>query len=548
MARDWTGWPWRMFSAVGLLAGTLFFAASLTPSLIPRGFMVQGVLSGVAFSIGYGIGVLGLRLWHYLELPLPEEGRARLVKQAAALACAAVALVFLWRASGWQNSIRSLMGMEPVESVRPVQVGLIALAAFIVLFGLARLFRLVRRLVADRLRPFLPRRIAAVLGIAVATVLFIGVANGVLLRYALHVADSSYRALDELVEDGSSPPADPLKTGSAASLLDWEGLGRAGRNFVSGGPAAQEIGAFLGRAAPEPIRVYAGLRSADTPQARARLALDELKRVGAFERSTLVVVTPTGTGWVDPAAMDTLEYLAGGDVASVAVQYSYLASWLSLLVEPGYGSDASRALFHEVYGHWTTLPREHRPKLYLYGLSLGAMNSEQSNELFEVLGDPYQGALWSGPPFSSRIWRSITDHRNPGTPFWLPQFRDGSYVRFTSQENALGAAGAHWGPMRIVYLQYASDSVTFFDPLSFYRAPPWLSRPRGPDVSDQFRWYPIVSFLQSLVDLAIATTTPAGHGHVYTPGHYIDAWIAVLGLDNWPDAEVARLKQHFAGR
>jgi uncharacterized membrane protein len=277
------------------------------------------------------------------------------------------------------------------------------------------------------------------------------------------------------------------------------------------------------------------------------LALEELERVGAFDRSTLVIVTPTGTGWVDPAAMDTLEYLEGGDVASVAIQYSYLASWLSLLVEPGYGSDASRALFHAVYTHWTTLPKDHRPKLYLYGLSLGAMNSELSNELFEVLGDPYQGALWSGPPFASRIWRSITERRNPGSPFWLPRFRDGSYVRFTSQQNALGIAGAQWGPLRVVYLQYASDSVTFFDPYSFYRAPEWMARPRGPDVSDQLRWYPVVSFLQALVDLAFATTTPMGHGHVYAPEHYIDAWIAVLDLP-WPQAEVTRLKQQFAAR
>ena len=45
----------------------------------------------------------------------------------------------------------------------------------------------------------------------------------------------------------------------------------------------------------------------------------------------LIVVMPTGTGWIDPAAMDTVEYLHGGDVASVAIQYSYLTSWLSLL-------------------------------------------------------------------------------------------------------------------------------------------------------------------------------------------------------------------------
>ena len=72
-------------------------------------------------------------------------------------------------------------------------------------------------------------------------------------------------------------------------------------------------------------------------------------RVGAFDRSVLVVAVPTGTGWMDPAAMDTLEYLHGGDTAIVGVQYSYLTSWISLLVEPGFGTDTGRALFHAVY-------------------------------------------------------------------------------------------------------------------------------------------------------------------------------------------------------
>src|SRR6185312_8709303 len=139
-----------------------------------------------------------------------------------------------------------------------------------------------------------------------------------------------------------------------------------------------------GRNSLEPIRVYVGLRSAETPEARAKLALQELKRVGAFDRSVLIVVTPTGTGWVDPAALDSVEYLHDGAVASVALQYSYLGSWLYLLSGADYGADAARALFKEVYGYWTTLPKERRPKLYLHGLSLGAMNSEQSTDLFEV--------------------------------------------------------------------------------------------------------------------------------------------------------------------
>ncbi len=318
-----------------------------------------------------------------------------------------------------------------------------------------------------------------------------------------------------------------------------------GRSFVASGPSAQDIASFTGKPAIEPLRVYAGLNAAETPEARAKIALDELIRVGGFERSTLLVVMPTGTGWIDPEALDTVEYLHHGDIASVAIQYSYLASWLSLIAEPDYGAEAARALFRAVYNHWTTLPKESRPKLYLYGLSLGALSSEQSAELFEVIGDPYQGALWAGPPFPSRIWRKMTADRNPGTPAWLPRFRDGSYVRFTSQKNVLPEAGDHWGPMRIVYLQYASDPVTFYDPYSLYRQPAWMAVPRGPDVSPDFQWYPVVTFLQLTLDMAMATTAPMGLGHVYAGEHYIDPWIAVTDVQDWSDADIARLKEKF---
>nr|WP_080920309.1 alpha/beta-hydrolase family protein [Pseudaminobacter manganicus] len=537
---------WQTLSTGGLLVATVFFAASLTPSLIPRSHITQGILSGFACAAGYGVGVAGFWLWRYLELPRGSTRLVRRARIAATIICLAIAFVFLWRATAWQNSIRNLMGMTPVESIYPFTVGQLTLAILIVLIALARLFRLTWRAVTTRLRPFIPRRIANVIGIAVAAVLFIGIGNGVLLRYALHIAEGSFRTLDSLMEPDVSQPADPAKTGSAASLISWDDLGRAGRNFISSGPSQKDIETFLGRKALAPIRVYAGLGSADAPQARAKLALAELKRVGGFERSALIIATPTGTGWMDPAAVDTLDYLEGGDVATVAIQYSYLASWLSLLVEPEYGGEAARALFSEVYGYWTNLPKDHRPKLYLYGLSLGAMNSQRSNELFEVLADPYQGALWAGPPFSSQPWGSITRQRNPGSPVWLPRFRDGSYVRFTSQTDALAIPGAHWGPMRIVYLQYASDPIVFFDALSIYRPPAWMHQPRGPDVSPALRWYPIVSFLQSLVDMAIATTTPAGYGHVYAPQHYIDAWLEVLGAKDWSAPEIARLKQHFA--
>jgi len=542
--------PWHSFSTSGLLLGTLFFAASLTPTLLPRSFLTQGVLAGCSLAAGYGIGVFGRWLWATMELPQPKGRLLRLAKLAAATASAGVAVIFLWQAAQWQNSIRELMQLEPVDTAHPVEVALIALAVFAIVLALARLFQLTLRFVARRVSRFLPRRVSNVIGVVAAVVLFWLIVNGVLFRVALRMADASYQQLDKLIEPETRPPAHPLKTGSVASLLAWHELGRAGREFISLGPTREDIGAFSGQAALEPVRVYVGLRSADTVEARAKLALEELKRVGGFERPVLVVITPTGTGWVDPAALNSLEYLHDGNIASVALQYSYLGSWLYLLVGADYGADAARALFKEVYGYWTTLPRGGRPRLYLHGLSLGAKNSEMSMDLIEVLGDPFAGALWSGPPHSSRLWRSFTDRRNPGSPAWLPRFRDGSFVRFMNQDGeAAGpdsAPNAAWGPIRIVYLQYASDPVTFFDYRSFYREPDWVLPPRGPDVSPQLRWYPVVTLLQLALDMLMATTAPIGHGHVYAPAHYIDAWMEVTDVRGWSPQQTMRLKQHLS--
>jgi uncharacterized membrane protein len=531
---------WRSLSGLGLILGAIFLAASLTPSLIPRTFLMQGALAGVAFAAGYGIGVLAYAVWDYLELPIPGE-RLRRRGTWAALALAAIVVVsFSWRAAEWQNSIRERMAMPPVETARPLEVLLIAAIVFAVLILLARLFAVVYRLALQAVRRYVPDRVAILVAVAVAAALFFTVGNGVLLRAFLRAADRSFQAFDALIEPEFAAPTDPIGTGSGASLVAWDGIGRAGREFIGSEPKREEIAAFLGREAMTPLRVYVGLNSAEDVEARAELALAELIRVGGFHRSVLVVVVPTGTGWMDPAATDPLEYLHGGDIAIVAQQYSYLTSPLSILVEPG------RALFRAIYGHWTTLPPDARPRLYLYGLSLGAYGSEQSFSLYDVLADPFNGALWSGPPFSTPEWRAATDQRNPGTPAWLPRFGDGSVIRFTNQENVLDIPGATWGPMRIVYLQYPSDPITFFRPDSLWRKPDWMNPPVGPDVSPELRWYPVVTFLQLLLDLAVGLAVPIGHGHYFAPEHYVDGWLAVTEPEGWTPEKVARLKEHFA--
>ena len=59
----------QSLTIAGLVLGTLFFAASLTPSLVPRNALTQGALAGGCFAIGCGLGVFLRWLWRYMELP-----------------------------------------------------------------------------------------------------------------------------------------------------------------------------------------------------------------------------------------------------------------------------------------------------------------------------------------------------------------------------------------------------------------------------------------------------------------------------------------------
>ncbi|CAM5776918.1 hypothetical protein LMIY3S_05774 [Labrys miyagiensis] len=536
----------RSLSGLGLIAGALFFAASLTPTLIPRTYLTQGVLAGACFAIGYGLGVGSRWLWRYLEIPDMSPRLRSTTNIIACLLCLAVVAGFLWRSAEWQNSIRSAMGIPPVEAAYPLKLCLVAIATFAAALVLARLFAALVRLAIRLVRRFLPRRVANTVGFCIAAVLVWMLANKFVVETAFGILDRSYASYDALLEPERPQPTESSSTGSPASLLRWSELGRAGREFIVGRRSAGEIGDFSGQPAKEPIRVYVGLGAAADPEVRARLALEELKRVGGFSRSALIVITPTGTGWVDPASMDAVEYLSHGDVASVAVQYSYLSSPLSLLAQPDYGAETARALFLQIYNYWTTLPKTARPKLYLHGLSLGAMNSERSTGLFEIIADPINGALWSGPPFESRIWRSVTDSRNPGTPEWLPVFRDSALVRFVNQNGSAVAPDTPWGPLRVVYLQYASDPIVFFKFRDAYRQPSWMASPRGPDVSPQLRWYPVVTMLQLALDMGVATDIPIGHGHVYAPQDYVEAWSAVLAARDWSPQSIDKLKLHLA--
>jgi len=297
---------------------------------------------------------------------MPEIHRhwRRAANLVPALACVIFAAIYIPQAAAWQNEVRTRMHMPPAETANLLKVSLVAAIVAVLLVLLARLLIGGIRGASSVVYRWVPRRIAALLGAAIFAVLLVTVVNGTLVSATIGAIDRAQALVDVTNPPGAFVPTVPTRSGGRGSQIAWQDLGRAGKRFVTEGPRKADIEAFTGRPALEPIRVYAGLRSAGSPEDQAQLALADLIRMGAFSRSILVIATPTGTGWVDNNGIAPLEYMHDGDVATVAVQYSYLQSPLSLILEPGRPRKSAAAVFRVIYRYWKKLPKAGRPKLY----------------------------------------------------------------------------------------------------------------------------------------------------------------------------------------
>ncbi|BDH58836.1 hypothetical protein MTP03_37750 [Tsukamurella sp. PLM1] len=328
--------------------------------------------------------------------------------------------------------------------------------------------------------------------------------------------------------------------------MSWASLGKQGRVFVSNAQPVARLSAFNGAPATEPIRAYAGLGSvpadADNEyRAIADLAASELERTGGLQRAVVAVATTTGTGWINEAEAGGLEYMYNGDTAIVSMQYSFLPSWLSFLVDQENARQAGQYLFEAVDKRIKSLPEGSRPKLVVFGESLGSFGGEAPFLSANNILARTDGALFSGPTFNNTMWERVTRDRDPGSPQWLPVYRGGENVRFAADAADLAAPAQQWGRPRVVYLQHASDPIGRWNPDMVFSEPDWLKERRGRDVLASTRWIPIVSFLQVSADMAVSTNVPDGHGHSYVKA-VADAWAAILEPPGWTADKTARLR------
>ncbi|MHB9755297.1 alpha/beta hydrolase [Streptomyces sp. BYX5S] len=529
----------------GSWTAVVFGCLSFTPSLLPRGGLLQGVICGITAAIGYGLGVLAAWVWREFADREARPARRRSWRTFFVTAPALFAVAF-GLGQYWQHEIRRLMGVRDYNLLLTIVSPLVAVLVFCLVLVTGRGVRGLYRWLAGLLRRRIGARAAGATGWILVAALAYATVTGLLLDGFISLANQTFSARDTVTQEGAHRPTVGARSGGPGSLVPWDSLGREGRSFTGRGPTTADIARFTHGSAQQPIRAYAGLDSAESTEARAELAVADLKRAGGFERKNLLVATTTGSGWIDPAAVDTFEYLSGGDSAAVALQYSYLPSWISYLVDQSKAREAGRDLFDAVYDTWSRLPQDQRPRLYVAGESLGSFGGEAPFSGEADLRIRTAGTLFAGPPNFNTLYRQFTDERASGSREIQPVYKDGRTVRFTNDPASdIAPADRPWDGTRVLYLMHPSDPIVWWSPRLVLHEPDWLDEPHGKDVLGRTRWLPFVTFWQVTADLPFATGVPSGHGHTYVT-EYVDGWNTVMRPSGFSGQDLARLKDIIA--
>ncbi|MCZ4562633.1 alpha/beta hydrolase [Rhodococcus sp. IEGM 1401] len=536
----------RALHPVGIFFALVFFALSMTPSLLPRAWYLQAVATGISVAIGYGVGCLIAWVVRICGVsPDWSEQWRRRGWWALAVAAVVVIPLFLILGSWWQQIVRKLVGVEDPGRPLYIAVLVVSLVVAVGVLALGRLLRRATRALTRWGKQYVPRPVARIASVIVVALLVVFAVNGALIRGIVAVAERSASTADRGNHEGVEKPTAAELSGSDASNEEWDSLGQEGRRFVVSGVSPDEISEFTGRPAVQPIRAYAGVESADTVEGVAQRVVAELDRTGAFSRAVLGVATTTGRGWVNENVARPLEYLYDGNSAIASMQYSFLPSPMAFLADRQTPQDAGRALFEAVYEVWSELPEDSRPKLVLFGESLGAYGGQDAFSGAQDMIARIDGALWVGNPNFTPQWARITGGRDAGSREILPVIDGGEHVRFASSSGDLDIGG-QWEEPRIVYWQHASDPIVWWSPDLILNRPDWLREPRGADVDPGVQWFPFVTFWQLTFDQVFSTNVDDGHGHSYG-ADAVNMWADILEPANWSESDVERLYEKMAG-
>lgn len=326
------------------------------------------------------------------------------------------------------------------------------------------------------------------------------------------------RANETVERAFAHPPTNPYVSGGPRSSSPFFELGREGRRYVTDSLSADLIDETLGETgALTPIRAFVGYNSEPLyPSGRSEMMMEELERLGAFERKYLLLVSPTGTGWVDQTVVECAEFFARGDIASCCIQYGRTPSFLAVH-KVALGRFQFRHLLWGVKQRLAGMPPDERPTVLVFGESLGAWSSSDVVMHQGIRGFDHYGidrALWFGLPGLAK-W-SKTGMRE-GSSELVPPGTVGAFDRY---DQLAALSPAERDRLRAIVLDHDNDPIAQVSLRLAVKQPPWLGTDdRGRGVPPTMAWAPLLTFVHVAVDAMNAMRVVPGEfksfGHDY---------------------------------
>ncbi|WP_290218147.1 alpha/beta-hydrolase family protein [Corynebacterium atrinae] len=524
---------------------------AVSPSLLPRPWWAIAANVAVCQGVGHAIGT-GAAWTMSKAFDRAGHRPQRLITlatlHAGHLAIASITVAAAALSLRRQDQQSQLVGLGHLRGAKQAAVGAAVGTAG---YGALLLLGEAAQLSVDRLGRRLSRIMPPWLGWPLATMGVAGAAfilsDRLLMRRIIARLARRAAHLNQAVFPGVAMPWEPERSGSPWSRENWTRVGAQGRAVLALGPRARDIAKVTGlEEVHEPIRIFVGLVPGRSFASATQQVLAEMDRTGAFRRDTLVIQTSTGTGWITDWSVDAVEFLTGGNCATMSMQYSYLPSAVSYYLDRDTPVRASRILVAAVLSRLEQMDPDDRPKLYVAGESLGAYGMVTAFEDLEDLLTRVDGAVFSGAPRFTRLTQELTATRDAGSPERLPIVDGGKHVRFTAHESHLtrdfnGLEYRNdWLKPKIIFAQHASDPIVWWDIPLIWRRPAWLTEPgtRGRpapraqrlDVVTGIRWIPFITSWQIGLDQLTSNATAGGHGHNYHE-EMLWYWDAVLGAD-----------------
>ena len=530
----------RPLSSGGFLGAAAAGWVATTPSMLPRTWWMWAMNIGLSQSYGYTTGVLVERLVRRtgsmlgLEVSVAEDHRrrARLLGASALIGISAYSWV---RGVMRQREISHLVQERPKNLATHVVGTASGLGLSVGLLVAVRAIGATADLYEALLRPYLPRKVLGTASAVLALGTVAVVAERVLRGRALVQMIARAEAANRRIAPDVPRPASPARSGSPSSHESWTSLGAPGRKIVSGGATRERIAEVTGTDTMDPIRVYAGKSTSRTLEQTVDAVLAELDRTGAWEREVLVLFTGTGTGWLQEWSLSAIEFLTAGNCATASMQYSVYTSGLSYVLDRRSPRLAGRQLFQAVRRRLDAMDPADRPRLYVAGESLGSFGGQAAFRDLPELLRKVDGAVWTGTPSFTPLWRQVSERPRPGSPAIAPIIDQGRHVRVVTRprdlhRNYWGGLYEPWQHPRVVYAQHPSDPVAWWRPSLLWDEPEWLRQRVGHDVTRAMRWFPWITFWQVAADMPLSIKAPGGHGHSYHE-EMVPIWAAVLGQD-----------------